>query len=81
MYKFKPGSKAHTTWESSYNPYSDHNYKFARDSRGVDGSGYFLPHNYFENSSSYSDETESRSFVWHIIAIVILGSLSVMLLT
>ena len=49
MYKFKPDSKIHTTWESSYNPYSDHNYRFPRDARGLGYGGYFLPPGYFED--------------------------------
>jgi hypothetical protein len=77
MYKFKPDSKAHTTWESTYNPYSDHNYKFARDARGVDMNGYFLPRNYFEDSRK--DENDVGGFVVLIVMIVILGFVSLVL--
>ena len=77
MYKFKAGSKAHTTWESSFNPYDDHNYKFARDSRGTGLNGYFLPHGYFE----YKGERESTTTKVCVAIVLILAMLATMLLT
>lgn len=76
MIKFNSKSSVHTTWESSYNPFDDHHYKFARDSRGVGMNGYFLPRDYFDSPTQYNDESKQS---WLAISIAII--LAVIFLT
>ena len=75
MIKFKAGSKAHTTWDSGYDPFSDTNYRYARDTRGVGMSGFFLPRGYFED---LVDSGVSRSMSW-VAAITLLAVVGILL--
>lgn len=75
MIKFKAGSKAHTTWDSGYDPFSDTNYRYARDTRGVGMSGFFLPRGYFEGPV---DSGDSSGISW-VAAITLLVGVGILL--
>jgi hypothetical protein len=74
MVKFKAGSKAHTTWDSGYDPFSDINYRYARDTRGVGMSGFFLPRGYFDSAVD-SGDSRGISLVAAITLLIVVAVL------